>query len=614
MLPVQAGKDDLPCAYSLNAPKIDGAWTSPDEWLDATEFKLSYPGLRGEELCVFRLKHDGSRLFVLADLVSARNPGSMYTEVLVGVDVNGQGGVAPQDDDYLFRMLFTSESYGIVETILYSQGNGVAWVKPKYFMKICPVAGFGVGNYSGEKDPYSPDAHWLCEMEISLRFLGAREIYGFYVSACNSDSSILFALPKAGSVERPESWGKLVSLRFPDLLVARVWIGDASGRWIFPKPGQEYCFWAEVENNGTASASGCKLSFRIIEEDHPQRQEMYCGFAESSEPLHPAQSRRLALYVPSMYSWLRRLGEHQVKVTVNGDHATPELNYRNNELMRGFLVDYGYILTVRVPYKGVTVKIAGCSYVSDDAGEVKEALLRGKYAIEVPGLAFPLRGVELKFLSFSDGYNATVRPFDLSDDAVLEVRYGVRFLLEVESKYGPVSGAGWLPAGSTANLSVAPLVDFGNGTRVVFVRWILPGNVSHFEYAAKVQMKGPAKVQIFWKRQFLLTVKSEFGSPGGGGWYDEGSIATFWVEQVSGVLIVHRFHKWEGAVSASTLRATVLMDSPKEVRALWTTDYTSTYVLLAYILVMALFAGFIAYRVRRQRKMRAPPRRRYKRS
>jgi len=109
-------------------------------------------------------------------------------------------------------------------------------------------------------------------------------------------------------------------------------------------------------------------------------------------------------------------------------------------------------------------------------------------------------------------------------------------------------------------------------------------------------------------------VKSEFGSTGGGGWYDEGSIATFWVDQVSGVLIVHKFHSWEGDVSASTFRATVLMNSPKEVRALWTTDYTATYVLLAYVLVMALFAGFIAYRVQRQRRMRAPPRRRYKRS
>jgi len=603
--PAYAGNDDFFCAYSLNAPTIDGTWTNEREWTDATELNVT----EGGRFCIFRLKHDGYRLFILADIVFATNLASVYTEVLAGIDVKGQGGVAPQDDDYLFRMLFTSESYGTEETILHSQGNGVAWVKPKYFRKIYPVAGFGVGTYSSGNDPYSSSAHWLCEMEISLKFLGAREVYGFYISAYNSDLNILFALPGGGSAERPESWGRLVGLRFPDLSVAQIRIGDASGRWVFPKPGQEYYFWVLVENVGTASAFGCKLSFRIIHEEHPQRQEMYCGFVESSELLHPAQNQTLAVYVPGMYSWLRRLGEHQVKVAVNEDRTTPELDYQNNELVKSFLVDYGYILTVRLPYQGLTVKIDGRPYVSDRTGEVKEALLQGRHSVEVPKLAFPSHGIELTFLRFGDGYNATSRPFDLGDDTVFEVRYNVRFLLEVESKYGVVSGAGWLPAGSIANLSIAPLVEFGNGTRMAFVRWILPGNVSHFEYVAKVQMNGPGKVQVAWKRQFLLTVKSEYGSSGGGGWYDQGSVASFWVDEVLGVVVVHTFQEWVGDVRATAARASVLMNSPKEVRALWRTDYTRLYIILAYVLAMILFAVFIGHRVRRQKRAKPPSRR-----
>jgi hypothetical protein len=42
-------------------------------------------------------------------------------------------------------------------------------------------------------------------MEISLKFLGARETYGFYISAYNSDLNTLFLLPGAGSVECPDS-------------------------------------------------------------------------------------------------------------------------------------------------------------------------------------------------------------------------------------------------------------------------------------------------------------------------------------------------------------------------------------------------------------------------
>ena len=604
---VQGGGNDFFCAYSLNATTIDGMWTSRHEWSDATEFNVTV----GERFSIFRVKHDGYRLLVLADIVFATSNTSVYTEVLVGVDVNGQGGVAPQDDDYLFRMLFTSESYGIVETILYSQGNGVAWTKPKYFMKISPVAGFGVGNYSIGEDPYASYFHWVCEMEISLKFLGAREAYGFYVSAYNSDLDVLFALPKGGSVERPDSWGKLVGLRFPDLSVAKVWVGDASGRWIFPKPRQEYYFWVLVKNNGASSAFGCKVSFRIIFEDHPQRQEFYCGFVESSEVINPAQGRRLALYVPSAYSWLRRLGEHQVKVAVNEDRATPELNYRNNELVTNFLVDYGYILRVQLPHRGFIVKIDGRSYVSDETGEVAEALLQGRHVLEVPGLVFPLHGVEYTFLKFSDGYNSTSRLFNLSDDIVFEVEYALRFLLEAESKYAPVSGAGWLPAGATANLSVAPIVDFGNSTRMVLVKWILPGNVSHFGHTAMVQMDGPKKVQVVWKRQFHLKLRSEFGHPVGEGWYDQGSVAVFWVEEVWGVVVVHTFREWVGDVKATTPMASVLMGSPKEARALWSTDYTRLYILITYVLAMVLFAAFIAIRIRRQRRLRPPPRRRY---
>lgn len=601
---VQGERNDFFCAYSLSAPAMDGSWTSEREWIDATEFNVT----EGGSFCIFRLKHDGYRLFVLTDIVFATSFTGMYTEVLVGVDVNGQGGVAPQDDDYLFRMLFTSESYGIVETLVYSQGNGVAWAKPKYYMKISPVAGFGVGNYSQGSDPYSSYAHWVCEMEISLSFLGAREAYDFFISAYNSNLGTLYSLPRGAVADRPETWGRIVGLRFPDLAVTKIWVGDASGKWIFPKPGQEYYFWALVENNGTASASGCKLSFRIIYEDHPQRLEAYCGFVESSVLLHPAQNQSFALYVPPMYSWLRRLGAHQVKAAVNEDQSTPELDYENNELTNNFLVDYGYILTVRLPYRGITVRIDGRPCVSDRAGMVKEALLQGRHVLEVPGLAFPSYGTEITFVGFSDGYNAASRPFDLGDDTFFEARYSVRFLLEVESKYGSVRGAGWLSAGSLANLSIAPLVEFGNGTRMAFVRWILPGNVSHFEYVARVQMNGPKKVQVIWKRQFLLTVRSEFGSPRGEGWYDQGTIASFQVDEVWGVVIVHTFREWVGDVRAVTPKASVIMDSPKEVRALWSADYTRLYIVLAYVLAMVLFAAFIAYRVKRQRQRRGPPR------
>jgi hypothetical protein len=231
--------------------------------------------------------------------------------------------------------------------------------------------------------------------------------------------------------------------------------------------------------------------------------------------------------------------------------------------------------------------------------------------VEVPRQVFPSYGVEATFLKFSDGHNATVRVLGLDEDLIFEARYSVRYLLEVESKYGSVSGDGWFPAGTVANLSVAPSIEFGNGTRVLFVRWILPGNVSQTGYAAKVQMNGPKKVQAVWVRQFYLTVKSEFDLPRGEGWYDQGTIATVMVDEVSGVVIVHTFQEWVGDVRSTTPKASVLMNSPKEAVALWKTDRSRFYIILTFVLAMIGFAGLILRRIQRIGSRRMPARRRY---
>lgn len=128
------------------------------------------------------------------------------------------------------------------------------------------------------------------------------------------------------------------------------------------------------------------------------------------------------------------------------------------------------------------MKIDGKAYLSDWSGEVSEALRRGRHTVEVPKQVFLSHGVEATFLRFSDGHNATFRVFGLDEDLILEARYSIRYLLDVESEYGSVSGDGWFPAGTVANLSVVPSIEFGNGTMVSFVRWTFPGDVSQTGY------------------------------------------------------------------------------------------------------------------------------------
>ena len=124
-------------------------------------------------------------------------------------------------------------------------------------------------------------------------------------------------------------------------------------------------------------------------------------------------------------------------------------------------------------------------------------------------------------------------------------------------------------------------------------------------------MKGPKKVQAVWVRQFYLTVKSEFDLPRGEGWYDQGTVATVLVDEVSGVVIVHTFQEWVGDVRSTTPKASVLMNSPKEAVALWKTDRSRFYMILTFVLAMIGFAGLILRRIQRIGSRRMPARRRY---
>ena len=106
----------------------------------------------------------------------------------------------------------------------------------------------------------------------------------------------------------------------------------------------------------------------------------------------------------------------------------------------------------------------------------------------------------------------------------------------------------------------------------------------------------------FFSHQYYLSVESEHGSPTGGGWYDEGSLASVSIEtEVSVSGSVYRFQGWSGHVSSNSSRVTVLMDSPARLRAhwsevseepdgdIWPVLYVATTAALASVLVATFY-------------------------
>jgi len=185
----------------------------------------------------------------------------------------------------------------------------------------------------------------------------------------------------------------------------------------------------------------------------------------------------------------------------------------------------------------------------------------------------------------------------------------VRYCLTVESPYGDASGSGWYLEGSMAYVGLASNVaDVTPSTRKFFVGW--SGDASGWNYLQSdpIIMDGPKNAMANWATQYMLTIESDYGSPTGGGWKDAGSQATISIDgSVSelGGLVSHDFKGWQGAGvdDPSLATTTITMDGPKNVSAIWTTDYAP---LMAFIAVAISGAAIVAiYWVRRGAKRRA---------
>lgn len=75
--------------------------------------------------------------------------------------------------------------------------------------------------------------------------------------------------------------------------------------------------------------------------------------------------------------------------------------------------------------------------------------------------------------------------------------------------------------------------------------------------------------------QYLLSIKTHYGTPSGDIWHDSGSEASFSIPSIvdQGNGTRRMFISWTGATTTTTPSTTVVMDSPKVVTALWKKQY-----------------------------------------
>ncbi len=131
--------------------------------------------------------------------------------------------------------------------------------------------------------------------------------------------------------------------------------------------------------------------------------------------------------------------------------------------------------------------------------------------------------------------------------------------------------------------------------RHVFDTWSLDGSTVPGNPISFI-MDTPHVAVARYRMQFYLRVVSQYGDPQGEGWYDAGKIASFSVSpSVSGGIgVKHIFERWSGDFNASSPSATVLMNAPRTVTAVWRTDYTQLFTIVSAFVGAVAAAGTLA--------------------
>ena len=122
-----------------------------------------------------------------------------------------------------------------------------------------------------------------------------------------------------------------------------------------------------------------------------------------------------------------------------------------------------------------------------------------------------------------------------------------------------------------------------------------------------ISVSGESFQVFLYETEYYLRVSSEYGTPRGEGWHKAGSIANFSVStSVSGHWgIRYPFKQWMGDFTGDLVLGMILMDGPKEVKALWVADYSQSYSFVAIMIgTAALVVGAVL--VARRRRLAEP--------
>jgi hypothetical protein len=199
----------------------------------------------------------------------------------------------------------------------------------------------------------------------------------------------------------------------------------------------------------------------------------------------------------------------------DASHVIIEHQLRLNDYLRlnGITVDAKWKLgnfvnqvTVRTGVPNLMVKVDGFPFQANQNGVLSTSVPGGTLSLEVPS---EISGSDNTKLTFSNwGEFGNTNPLRVTMNSTLDItaKYNKQYLVTVNSPYGAAQGSGWYVGGTNATFSVNSPLNFGNGTRRIFLQW--KGDSDSTSPQASLIVNSAKQVTAEWQTQFTMTISA----------------------------------------------------------------------------------------------------------
>ncbi len=195
--------------------------------------------------------------------------------------------------------------------------------------------------------------------------------------------------------------------------------------------------------------------------------------------------------------------------------------------------------------KPIPIIVDNSIHIVSPGGRTKIVLAPGvEHTISiVDKIIYENQGVRLAFSMWSNGETSST--IKINKSTALVALYEREYYVEVVTRYGGESIAGWYREGERVDVNVNSTVYLDNTTRLVFSGWSY--GVSKWSPHNYFYVFEPVRVTAYWRKQFYVNITSMFpASVSGSGWYDENSVVAIRAQPLVPInkTIEYRFTGW----------------------------------------------------------------------